>query len=127
MSQAHTNRVDMSAVSNKATHGSASIDSSNYGGGGSEMFNCPESVAYTEHIDYPTSTGVRHHEEQLSSTGTYQSKDVDKRNDGSEHIHRVYDNPNTDTRVERDIERRGDGSITHVHKMYRNATTGDGL
>ncbi|KAL2753784.1 hypothetical protein ACRALDRAFT_2054935 [Sodiomyces alcalophilus JCM 7366] len=130
MSHGDTNRTVRTDVdvSNKSTYGGSTTgDSSRRSGIGRRTFSCPEPVAYTEHVDYPTATGVVHHEAKHSHTGTYQGKDVERRSDGSEHIHRVYENPSTGTRIERDIERRDDGGITHVHKVYRNATTGDGL
>lgn len=64
----------------------------------------PVTGAYGEHFDYPTATGVHHHRERTGATGVYRERDVDIRDDGSKHVHRVYDNPNTATRVERDYE-----------------------
>lgn len=64
----------------------------------------PITGAYGEHFDYPTSAGVHHHRERTGATGVYRERDVDIRDDGSKHVHRVYDNPNTGTRVERDYE-----------------------
>ena len=64
----------------------------------------PVTGAYGEHFDYPTATGVHHHRERTGATGVYRERDVDIRDDGSKHVHRVYDNPNTGTRVERDYE-----------------------
>lgn len=64
----------------------------------------PATGAYGEHFDYPTATGVHHHRERTGATGVYRERDVDIRDDGSKHVHRVYDNPNTGTRVERDYE-----------------------
>ncbi|MBE3045885.1 hypothetical protein IMZ48_25755 [Candidatus Bathyarchaeota archaeon] len=64
----------------------------------------PITGAYGEHFDYPTAAGVHHHRERTGATGVYRERDVDIRDDGSKHVHRVYDNPNTGTRVERDYE-----------------------
>lgn len=64
----------------------------------------PVTGAYGEHFDYPTATGIHHHRERTGPTGVYRERDVDIRDDGSKHVHRVYDNPNTGTRVERDYE-----------------------
>lgn len=64
----------------------------------------PVTGAYGEHFDYPTATGVHHHRERTGATGVYRERDVDIRDDGSKHVHRVYDNPNTGTRIERDYE-----------------------
>ena len=64
----------------------------------------PVTGAYGEHYDYPTAAGVHHHRERTGATGVYRERDVDIRDDGSKHVHRVYDNPNTGTRVERDYE-----------------------
>lgn len=127
MSHAGTSRTNMEAAFNKSTHGPAAVSPGRRGGTGRRTVSCPESVAYAKHVDYPTATGVRHHEEEHTTTGIYKSKDVDRRDDGRVSVPRIYDNPNTGTRVERDVERTGDGAITRVHKVYRNATTGDGL
>ncbi|KAJ5909477.1 hypothetical protein N7504_004120 [Penicillium tannophilum] len=65
----------------------------------------PSTGAYDQHLDYRTDDSRRHHRERLDSTGTYRHRDVDRRDDGSTHVHREYMNPNTGTSYHRDYER----------------------
>ncbi|KAJ5115757.1 hypothetical protein N7456_000105 [Penicillium angulare] len=65
----------------------------------------PSTGAYDQHLDYSTGDARRHHRERLSSTGTYRHRDVDRRDDGTTHVHREYMNPNTGTNYHRDYER----------------------
>lgn len=95
MSHAGTSRTNMEAAFNKSTHGPAAVSPGRRGGTGRRTVSCPESVAYAKHVDYPTATGVRHHEEEHTTTGIYKSKDVDRRDDGRVSVSRIYDNPNT--------------------------------
>lgn len=65
----------------------------------------PSTGAYDQHLDFRTPDSRRHHRERLSSTGTYRHRDVDRRDDGTTHVHREYMNPNTGTSYHRDYER----------------------
>ncbi|OQE29964.1 hypothetical protein PENSTE_c002G04815 [Penicillium steckii] len=65
----------------------------------------PSSGAYDQHLDYRTDNSRRHHRERLNSSGVYRHRDVDRRDDGTTHVHREYDNPNTGTSYHRDYER----------------------
>lgn len=65
----------------------------------------PTSGAYDQHLDYRTDDSRRHHRERLDNTGVYRHRDVDRRDDGTTHVHREYDNPNTGTSYHRDYER----------------------
>ncbi|KAL2798344.1 hypothetical protein BJX66DRAFT_295420 [Aspergillus keveii] len=66
----------------------------------------PETGAYDQMYDYTTGDGgYKHHRERLTDEGVYQSRDVDRRNDGTRHVHRKYQNPVTGTRTVRDYER----------------------
>lgn len=65
----------------------------------------PESGAYDQHFDYPTSDGVRHHRERVGEDGTREFKTVDVGNDGSERVHREFHDPATGTHSSRDFQR----------------------
>src|SRR5690606_35816541 len=104
-----TRREDGSLPYDPAQVRSQSFDANATGGRHAEhrdqgSYYNPVTGAYGEHFDYPTATGVHHHRERTGATGIYRERDVDIRNDGSKHVHRVYDNPNTGTRIERDYE-----------------------
>ncbi|KAL4900492.1 hypothetical protein BDW74DRAFT_182585 [Aspergillus multicolor] len=74
-------------------------------GEGSTVYD-PESGAYDQVLDYATgSGGYRHHRERMTEDGVFQARDVVRREDGSRHVHREYDNPETGTRTVRDYER----------------------
>lgn len=65
-------------------------------------------AAYDEQADYATpSGGVLHHREQRDETGVFRRRDVEVRPDGSQHVHRVYENPNKGTRLEIEKEFSG--------------------
>ncbi|KAJ6112186.1 hypothetical protein N7523_008247 [Penicillium sp. IBT 18751x] len=65
----------------------------------------PDSGAYDQHLDYRTDSSRRHHRERLNDKGVYRHRDVDRRDDGTTHVHREYDNPITGTSYHRDVER----------------------
>lgn len=65
----------------------------------------PSSGAYDQHLDYRTDNSRRHHRERLDPSGVYRHRDVDRHDDGTTHVHREYDNPNTGTSYHRDYER----------------------
>ncbi|KAL4881353.1 hypothetical protein BJY04DRAFT_218174 [Aspergillus karnatakaensis] len=73
-------------------------------GEGSTIYD-PESGAYDQMVDYQTGEGgYRHHRERMTEDGVYQVRDVERRGDGSRHVHREYDNLGTGTRTIRDFE-----------------------
>ncbi|KAJ5639147.1 uncharacterized protein N7484_007009 [Penicillium longicatenatum] len=65
----------------------------------------PSTGAYDQHLDFRAGDAQRHHRERLDPSGTYRHRDVDRRDDGSTHVHREYMNPNTGTASHRDYER----------------------
>ncbi|KAL4808424.1 hypothetical protein BDV18DRAFT_158523 [Aspergillus unguis] len=74
-------------------------------GEGSTIYD-PESGAYDQMLDYTTGSGsYRHHRERMTEDGVYQERDVQRRDDGSRHVHREYENPATGTRTVKDYER----------------------
>ncbi|CAI7673184.1 unnamed protein product [Penicillium pancosmium] len=50
----------------------------------------PSSGAYDQHLDYRTDSSRRHHRERLDPSGVYRHRDVDRRDDGTTHVHRDY-------------------------------------
>ncbi|KAL3438546.1 hypothetical protein BDV09DRAFT_108659 [Aspergillus tetrazonus] len=73
-------------------------------GEGSTVYD-PESGAYDQMLDYTTSAGeYRHHRERMTEDGVFQTRDVTKRQDGTRHVHREYENPLTGTRRVTDYE-----------------------
>ncbi|KAL4733687.1 hypothetical protein BDV11DRAFT_210022 [Aspergillus similis] len=73
-------------------------------GEGSTVYD-PESGAYDQMLDYTTGSGeYRHHRERMTEDGVFQARDVTKRQDGTRHVHREYENPLTGTRRTTDYE-----------------------
>ncbi|KAL4788195.1 hypothetical protein BJX76DRAFT_316608 [Aspergillus varians] len=65
-----------------------------------------QSGAYDLMLDYATGDGGYHHRrERMTEDGIYQARDVQRRGDGSRHVHREYVNPVTGTRTVRDYEK----------------------
>ncbi|KAL4990425.1 hypothetical protein BDW68DRAFT_174902 [Aspergillus falconensis] len=74
-------------------------------GEGSTVYD-PQSGAYDQMLDYATGSGeYRHHRERMTEDGIFQARDVTRREDGSRHVHREYENPATGTRRVTDYER----------------------
>jgi allantoicase len=65
-------------------------------------------VSYEEQTDYTTSSGKEVHiREEQDETGVFRHREVEIRPDGSQHVHRVYENPNKGTRLEIEKEFSG--------------------
>ncbi|KAJ5917933.1 hypothetical protein N7454_010308 [Penicillium verhagenii] len=93
------------ASDNGADATGLSYDADTYDTGyGTTSYN-PSTGAYDQHLDYRTEDSRRHHRERLDSSGIYRHRDVDRRDDGTTHVHREYMNPNTGTNYHRDYER----------------------
>ncbi|KAL4821737.1 hypothetical protein BDW67DRAFT_179570 [Aspergillus spinulosporus] len=73
-------------------------------GEGSTVYD-PESGAYDQMLDYTTGSGeYRHYRERMTEDGVFHKRDVTKRQDGTRHVHREYENTLTGTRRVTDYE-----------------------
>lgn len=82
------------------------IQGSSFDNGEQSMIYDPASGAYDQMLDFATGTGgYEHHRERLTEEGIYQARDVQRREDGSRHVHREYENPATGTKTVREYER----------------------